>query len=145
LDLRTVDILKSPPLLPIEANNMPVDVISYLESIYDSRSGKSTWGTPIEKAAGELLEKGEKQDVILFNNVIQHMQPKDEKELKKTFEQIADLTAPNGVICADIEDFVVQCNRSKNGISVQEKLELFHDVLKNKNFKEIGKNIFEKQ
>ena len=138
LDLKTADVLMFAPELPTEAACLDSAVIRHLEHIYDPRSGKSIWGKPIEDVIGSLLQKGEKQDVVLFNNVIQHMEPKSEQALQTTCEQIADLVAPNGILCAAIEP-----NRLAEPQTAR-RIEILHKILKDKNFVKIGDGIFQK-
>ena len=138
LDLKTADVLMFAPELPAEAAGLDSAIIKHLENIYDPRSGKSIWGKPIEDVIGSLLQRGEKQDVILFNNVIQHMEPKSEQALQTTCEQIADLVAPNGILCAAIE------KERLTEPSVIRRMEILHKILKEKNFVEIGDGIFQK-
>lgn len=138
LDLKTVDIQVFAPELPYEARSLDPAVIRHLEHIYDPRSGKSMWGTPIEEAVGKMLQSGEKQDVILFNNVIQHMAPENESTLPSVFEQLADLVAAKGIICAEMES-----TRMKESIPA-ERFNLLRKILQQKGFSEIGEGIFQK-
>ena len=139
LDLKTVDIQICPPeLIPHDLEKLNPSVLNHLKNIYDSRSNKSFWGMPIENFAQKLLQANDKQDVILFNNVIQHMVPESEEVLQKTFEELADLVNPKGIICAEIESYV--CENPE----VMQRLELLKEILKSKNFTEISNGIFQK-
>jgi len=59
-------------------------------------------------------------------------------ELGLTFEELADLVNPKGIICAEIESFV--CENPE----VMQRLELLKEILKSKNFTEISNGIFQK-
>lgn len=134
LDLKVVDILSTPPELPKEAKSLNNAVVNHLMNIYDTRSGKSFWSTPIEQFVDSLLQKGEKQDVILFNNVLQHMSTKNEQNLPKIFDKLTDLVAENGIFCfASIGTFIFSPITEKRYNSMLK-------ILKSKNFIEIGEN-----
>ncbi|MCQ2957921.1 MAG: hypothetical protein MJ180_03350, partial [Candidatus Gastranaerophilales bacterium] len=133
IDLTTSDLLASPPdFVNGTRETFPEDVIKFYEYICDSRSQKSNWNTPVEQ-----LKVNEKKDVVLFNNVLQHM--KDSSELKATLEYLADSVKDDGVFCFEIsghklQDFEVQ------------RLQMMHDILKAKGFVETseGSGIFRK-
>ena len=136
LDLTTVDILRFPPELPDEAQTLDINIVKHLQDIY-SCPEKSFWSMPIENFVDRLTQNGEKKDVILFNNVIQHMSADNEKKLPEFFRKLADLIAPNGILCSalvkrDHSQLVI--DRYKNML----------DTLKAKNFVEIISGIFKK-
>ncbi|MCR4880652.1 MAG: hypothetical protein K6A44_01685 [bacterium] len=135
IDLTTVDILREPPKLPCEAAALPKPVLGHLEKVYSS--GKSFWATPIETVTETLLKTGQKQDVILFNNVIQHMSPKNEPALFKFFEKLVDLVAPKGTFC-------FSCERSAifRGQIPFDRVKKMLSVLKSKGFVKIAAGIF---
>lgn len=137
LDLKTVDILKFPPRLTAASGYLDSSVSNYLNNIYDTRSGKSFWGTPIETAVEKLINSGEKQDVILFNNVIQHMNIKDENLLNFS-EKLIDLVNDNEIICFTME----QANQSNNSFSG--RYAMICNTLKNKGFSEIENGIYKR-
>lgn len=99
IDLKTVDILRFPPKLSADADKMDKNVINFLETVYDPRSGKSRWGTPIETVIDDMCRKNEKQDVILFNNVLQHMSPKNETALFEKLDKLLKLVNDSGIFC----------------------------------------------
>ena len=137
IDLKTVDILKFPPRLPSAAKYVDSSVSNYLNNIYDTRSGKSFWGTPIETVVEDLLNSGEKQDVVLFNNVIQHMNIADENLLNFS-EKLADLVSDNGILCFTME----QENQFNNNFS--RRYIIMRNALENKGFSEIENGIYKR-
>ncbi len=138
LNLKTVDILKTPPPLSYEATSLPIEVLAFLAKIYRSNSGRSFWGIPIEKVTEELLKKGRKFDVVLFNNVIQHMSPQNEPILPSFFEKLTELVSSKGNLCFSCEKKVILGPSPIPNKRVQEMM----NVLKSKNFVKIAKGIF---
>ena len=138
LNLKTVDILKTPPPLSYEATTLPVEVLAFLAKIYRSDFGRSFWGMPIEKVAEMLLKTGRKFDVVLFNNVIQHMSPKNEPILPSCFEKLTDLVSSKGNFCFSCERKVMLGPSPIPNRRVQ----IMMDVLSRKNFVKIAKGIF---
>ena len=137
IDLKTIDILKYPPRLTAASRYLDSSVSNYLNNIYDTRSGKSYWGTPIETVTEKLLSEGEKQDVVLFNNVIQHMNISDENLLKFS-EQLADLVSDKGVMCFTME------NDNHSNREYYRRYIIMLNALKNKGFSEISKGIYKR-
>ena len=134
LDLKTVDILSTPPELPRGAESLNRAIVNHLRNIYDPRSQKSFWSTPVEQFVDNLLQKGEKQDVILFNNVIQHMSTNNEQNLPKIFDKLTDLVAENGIFCfTPLSEYVINPRISR-------RCYYMHTILKSKNFVEVGEN-----
>ena len=137
IDLTTVDILREPPKLPCQAANMPKEVIDHLEKIYSPASGKSFWATPIETVTETLLKSGKKQDVVLFNNVIQHMSPKNESIIHKFLERLVELVAPKGTLC-----FTCEKNAMFKGQIPFDRVKKMLGALKSNGFLKIASGIF---
>lgn len=137
IDLTTVDILREPPQLAYESSVMPKEVIGHLEKIYNPASGKSLWATPVETAVERLLKSGKKSDVVLFNNVIQHMSPKDEPAIHKFLEKLVDLVSPKGTVC-----FTCERHSIFQGPVPFERVKKMLSVLKSKGFLKIATGIF---
>ena len=140
IDLTTVDILREPPQLAYESSVMPKEVIGHLEEIYNPASGKSLWATPVEKAVETIAQSGKKPDVILFNNVIQHMSPKDEPAIHKFLEKLVGLVSPKGTIC-----FTCERNAIFRGKVPFERVKKMIKLLKSNGFLKIAAGIFTKR
>ena len=137
IDLTTMDILREPPQLAFESTSIPNDVIHHLEKVYSPTSGKSFWGTPVESAVEAMIKSGKKQDVVLFNNVIQHMSPKNEPAIHRFLERLPELVAPKGTLC-----FTCERNAIFGGQISFDRVKKMLSVLKSKGFLKIVTGIF---
>ena len=137
IDLTTVDILREPPQLAYQSSVMPKEVIGHLEKIYNPASGKSLWATPVEKAVETIAKSGKKPDVVLFNNVIQHMSPKNEHAIHNFLKRLVGLVSPKGTIC-------FTCERSAifRGAASFERVKKMLKLLKSNGFLKIASGIF---
>ena len=118
IDLKTIDILKYPPELNIETPELDENVVKHLQNIYDSRSKKSIWGKPVEEEIIQMLQRGEKCDVILFNNVLQHMRTEENEKIHPAIQELPKLVSDNGIICFTVTD--------ASGKKRAEMLEILH-------------------
>lgn len=137
IDLTTVDILREPPQLAYQSSVFPKEVIGHLEKVYSPASGKSFWGTPIESVVETLAKSGKKPDVVLFNNVIQHMSPKNESAIHKFLEKLVELVSPKGTIC-----FTCERNAIFQGEVPFARVKKMLSALKSKGFLKIASGIF---
>ena len=137
IDITTVDILREPPQLAYQSSVFPREVIGHLEKVYNPASGKSFWGTPIEKIAETFLKSGKKSDVILFNNVIQHMSPKNEPSVHNFLEKLVEMVSPKGTIC-----FTCEKNAIFRGEVPFARVKKMLGILKSKGFLKIASGIF---
>lgn len=91
----------------------------YLENLFNTP--KAHFGTPFQQFAKELKDKGEKRDVVLFNNVIQHLDysvPED--QMREDMANLADIVADGGMLC-------MTCNQYTKEPEVRK---LFDDTVK---------------
>ena len=107
LDLELVEYARE---IPVTKGKMPDGYEEYsreyLNSLY--KTSKAHFGTPFQPFAKELREKGEKRDVVLFNNVIQHLDYKGmtKAEMMSDMENLASIVADGGLLCMTCEGWV---------------------------------------
>lgn len=130
IDLKTVDILREPPALCAEATDLDSKVVGFLRNVYDSRSGKSMWGMPVEQVIEQMLKKGDKQDVILFNNVLQHMAYQDLDVLFGKIDGLVKLVKDKGIFCFSVSGHTLDTRETV-------LVERMKNLLKQNNFEEV--------
>lgn len=120
LDLELVEYADQTTIAPnYQLGNIADSSANYLKNLFDTP--KAHFGTPFQKYAKELKEKGEKRDVVLFNNVIQHLDYSVPKEqMREDMGNLIDLVADGGMFC-------MTCNQYTKEEGVKE---LFDDTVK---------------
>ena len=120
LDLELVEYADQTTIAPnYHIGHISDSSVNYLRNLFDTP--KAHFGTPFQEYAKDLKEKGEKRDVILFNNVIQHLDYSVPKEqMREDVKNLVDLVADGGMFC-------MSCNQYRNLAEVRE---LFDDTVK---------------
>lgn len=120
LDLELVEYADQTTIAPnYHIGHISDSSVNYLKNLFDTP--KAHFGTPFQEYAKDLKEKGEKRDVILFNNVIQHLDYSVPKEqMREDMKNLVDLVADGGMFC-------MSCNQYRNLAEVRE---LFDDTVK---------------
>ncbi len=143
LDLDLVEYAEKIPL--IEGNvreNITQESYNYLKNLYNTP--KAHFGTAFQDYVKEVKEKGEQRDIILFNNVIQHLvyDGTPEERLQKCLgdiQNMADVVADGGTLCMACEPHVVEGNPE-----TKMRFEGAKALLKQDGFTEIKEGIFKK-
>ena len=140
LDLELVEYARE---IPVTNGKMPEGYKEssreYLKKLYNSE--KAHFGTPFQGFVKEMREKGEKRDVVLFNNVIQHLDYKTptKAEMLSDMENLAAVVADNGILCMTCEGFVIEGHPE-----VRELIEATRQMLVLHGFTEEEQGIFRK-
>lgn len=134
-----LDLVEYAIKIPIVDNNFPENIKKssrdYLENLY--QSPKAHFGTPFQKYVKELKDRGEKRDVVLFNNVIQHLDYEvGDEVMMKDMENLADIVEDNGLLCMTSNQRDVE----KVGSLMQKSEEMFS----RRGFEKIDDGIFQK-
>lgn len=138
LDLELVEYAVE---IPITKDKLPENISEtsrdYLKNLY--QTDKAHFGTPFQEYVKELKEKGEKRDVILFNNVIQHLDYKNStvEEMSEDMQNLIDITDENGIFCMTCVGNALHPH-AKNLLGITEK------KLKERGFYEEPKGVFRK-
>lgn len=143
LDLDLVEYAEKIPL--VEGNvgkNITQESYNYLKNLYNTP--KAHFGTAFQAYVKEAKEKGEQRDIILFNNVIQHLvyDGTPEERLQKCLgdiQNMADVVADGGTLCMTCEPHVVEGNPE-----TKMRFEGAKALLKQDGFTEIKEGIFKK-
>lgn len=146
LDMELVEYKDKIPLIN---HDVPDDITlhsyEYLENLYNTP--KAHFGTPFQEFIKELKTNNEKRDVILFNNVIQHLQYEGTPEERLTLfstdmQNMIDVVADNGILCMTCVE-----NALKDDEMHQDAKARFYgaiDLLKKNGFVETSEGIFKK-
>ena len=134
-----LDVVEFAIKIPIIDNNFPDSIKKssrdYLEGLYNSP--KAHFGTPFQKYVKELKDRGEKRDVVLFNNVIQHLDyGVGVDAMLEDIKNLADIVEDNGILC-------MACNQRKVE-KVDNLLNRSEEMLYERGFEKEGDDIFRK-
>ena len=128
--------------IPITKDKLPENISEssrdYLKNLY--QTDKAHFGTPFQKYVKELKDKGEKRDVVLFNNVIQHLDYKNKtsEEMSKDMENLADIVDTNGLLCITCE------GQARRHQKVDALINSTTEMLKTRGFYEESNGVFRK-
>lgn len=134
-----LDLVEYAIKIPIVDNNFPENIKKssrdYLESLY--QSPKAHFGTPFQKYVKELKDRGEKRDVVLFNNVIQHLDYEvGDEVMMKDMENLADIVENNGLLCMTSNQRSIE--------KVNNLMNRSEEMLSARGFEKIGDGVFQK-
>ncbi len=143
LDLELVEYAKEIPLVQWSlGENITQESYNYLKNLYNTP--KAHFGTAFQDHVKEAKEKGEKRDIILFNNVIQHLKydgTPDERLQKcmSDIQNMSDVVADGGTLC-------MTCDPGPLAESSETRMrfESAKALLKQNGFTEITEGIFKK-
>lgn len=135
LDLTMTDILKETPISQKATEAAEPVCVEYLKALYRNPD-KAHFATPFERIVHQMLTENKRQDVVLFNNVIQHMNFENPKEAYDSIDSLIKLVKNNGIFC-----FTCDVLRRQ---SAKEHFNRVVEMLKDKGFQEIEKGIFKK-
>ena len=123
LDLELVEYASEIPMIDRDlSGKISSSSFDYLKKLYNSP--KAHFGTPFQDFVKELKAKCEKRDVVLFNNVIQHLNYNVPKEqMLEDMENLADVVDDGGILCLTCVASVM--NKAENS----EVKELFEETL----------------
>lgn len=135
-----LDLVEYAIKIPIIDNNFPENIKKssrdYLESLY--QSPKAHFGTPFQKYVKELKDRGEKRDVVLLNNVIQHLDYSvGDEVMLKDMENLSDIVEDNGLLC-------MTSNQRNNHEKVGNLMDRSEEMLFGRGFEKVGDGIFKK-
>lgn len=135
LDLTMTDILKETPISPRVVKKAEPEAVEYLKTLYRNPE-RTHFETPFEDIVQKMLQQGKRQDVVLFNNVIQHVNFKDEKATYASIGDLIKLVEKDGIFC-----FTCDVLHHQN---IKEHFDTVIEMLKQAGFTEIEKGIFKK-
>ena len=111
LDLELVEYADQIPIASLDniegrRGNINESSVNYLKGLFDTP--KAHFGTPFQEYAKSLKEKGGKRDVILFNNVIQHLDYDNtsKEQMREDMANLADIVADGGMICMTTNQYM---------------------------------------
>lgn len=141
IDYHMVDI-QDKFQLTREASRFNPAVVEYLKSIAND-SSKTFLSTPIEKIVTKFPQKS--FDIVLFNNVLQHMDDTDTNSLLGTLKKLMEMVKEKGIICMepdDVTELAKKCKMEKTDVKFKELIDGVLDNLNKLNFKKILKGVF---
>ena len=101
LDLELVENAVQVPIVSPSSTDGRVgeSSVNYLKDLFDTP--KAHFGTPFQEYAKSMKEKGEKRDVVLFNNVIQHLDYDNtsKEQMREDMANLVDIVADGGMFC----------------------------------------------
>jgi predicted SnoaL-like aldol condensation-catalyzing enzyme len=127
LDLELVEYAAQIPIVSLDSvegrkSGISQSSVNYLKNLLDTP--KAHFSTPFQEYAKSLKEKGDKRDVILFNNVIQHLDYDNtsKEQMREDMANLADIIADGGMICMTTNQYMKPDS--------PEATELFDDAVK---------------
>lgn len=145
-----VDLTLVEAACPIEINykkakdaHISQSCIDFLKELYQDKT-KTHFETPFEKFIPKQIKKGEKQDIVFFNNVLQHVDfGKNEENSAKILQSIEDMIDSindEGLFCFSVEKFILA-----KYPNTQKYYNIVLEMLNKKGFREISQGVFQKQ
>ena len=142
LDLSLIEASEQIPIFDKAEEYADKDSIEFLKNIYKD-SSKAHFSTPFETIVSDMKKQNSKKDIILFNNVIQHLNygknGENEESIINSIDELTDLINPDGLFCFTCEPLVLQnykhINNSYNKVC---------NMLSKKGFIQIEKGIYKK-
>jgi len=143
LDLYMVDAMRHFTLHPQAKDYCSPEAIEHLNNLARIK-GKTFMGTPIETFVQKPPLKS--FDVILFNNVLQHMDHSDTKSSLSAIEKLMKMVKKGGILCMEpelegLEGLARKMQNSELANSLYEKIE---SLLQELDFKKIAKATFKR-
>lgn len=123
LDLELVENAVQVPIVSLSnaGGRVSESSVNYLKDLFDTP--KAHFDTPFQKYAKDLKERGEKRDVVLFNNVLQWLDygvPKE--QMREDMANLADIVADGGMLCMTTNQYM---NPDRSEVT-----ELFDDTVR---------------
>lgn len=142
LDMSLIEAAEQMPIFDKADKYASKAAVNFLENLYKD-SSKSYFSTPFETVVEKMKKQNSKKDVILFNNVIQHINygknQENEEAVLKSIDDLIDLTNDDGLFCFTCEPIVL-----KDYEHIRNCYNKVLNMLQNKGFVRISNGIYKK-